>query len=62
MDILILFSIGGMINKLLMPQEFYVPALKGYEKTNLTLVDLFFQLQKRNTDTLDACKLMILIV
>ena len=51
-----------LLKELLMPQEFRVPASRGYGKRKLTLVELLFQLQQRGTDTPDACWLMILIV
>ena len=34
----------------------------GYGRTDLTLVELLFHLQQRDTDCPDACYLMILIV
>ena len=39
-------GLKDVLNKLLMPQEFYVPASRSYEKRNLTLVELFFLLQQ----------------
>ena len=35
-------------NKPLMPYECHVPALRGYGKRKLTLVELLFQLQERD--------------
>ena len=48
-------DLTNLLNEPLMPQEFQVPASRGYEKRKLTLVELLFQLQQRSTDSLDAC-------
>ena len=55
-------GLNDLLNEPLMPQEFHVPASRGYRKRKLSLVELLFQLQQRDTDTPDACYLMILIM
>ena len=48
-------GLKGLLNEQLMPQEFHIPASRGYRKRELTLVELLFQLQQRGTESLDAC-------
>ena len=38
-----------LLNEPLMPQEFHVPASRGYGKRKLTLVEMIFQLQLKQT-------------
>ena len=44
-------GLKDLLNKLLMPQEFHVPASRRYKKRILTLKELLYQLQQRHTDT-----------
>ena len=44
----------GSLKKPLMPQNFHVPASRGYGRRNLAQLELPFQLQQRDTESPDA--------